>query len=147
VIEQATPAELDALLCGAATLSRSGNRTAAIATLLMAVDLAPDDRTAHRRLAAAYAVGGDAPSARAEYDRYIARLETAGSFDAAISERSYATALFAPRPAAIQRPAGRLTADQAFALRRVAVVIVAIAATVAAMFAAGAQIFASGGPL
>jgi tetratricopeptide (TPR) repeat protein len=147
VIEQATPAELQALLSGAATLSRSGNRTAAIAALLTAVELAPADRTAHRRLAAAYAVGGDTASARAEYDRFIARLEVAGSLDAAIAERSYASALFPPRPLAIARPAGRLTADQAFALRRVAVVILAIAATVAAMFAAGAQIFASGGPL
>ncbi|MDQ6858098.1 MAG: hypothetical protein M3Z65_03785 [Chloroflexota bacterium] len=147
MIEQASPAELEALLQGAATLSRSGNRTAATAALLTAVDLAPDDRTAHRRLAAAYAIGGDTASARAEYDRFIARLEIGGAFEAAIAERAYATALFALRPAPITRRAGRLTADQAFALRRVAVVIVAIAATVAAMFAAGAQIFASGGPL
>ena len=69
----------------------------------------------------------------------------------AIVERSYATVLFAPRVAAplpiaapIQR---RLTTDQAFALRRVAVAIVAIGATATAMLAAGAQIFASGGPL
>jgi anti-sigma-K factor RskA len=40
-----------------------------------------------------------------------------------------------------------LTADQAFALWRVGIAVVAIAATVAAMLAAGAQIFASGGPL
>lgn len=40
-----------------------------------------------------------------------------------------------------------LTRGRSFALRRVAVAVVAIAATFSAMFAAGAQIFASGGPL
>ncbi|MDP9245315.1 MAG: hypothetical protein M3O64_01565, partial [Chloroflexota bacterium] len=118
MIERASPAELEALLSGAAALSRSGNRTAAIAALLAAVEVAPDDRTAHRRLAAAYAVGGDTDSACAEYDRFIARLLGAGCSDGAIAERSYEAALFAPRPAAIAGPAGRLTADQAFALRR-----------------------------
>jgi hypothetical protein len=67
-------------------------------------------------------------------------------------ERSYAAVLLAPvvRPRAIAAsgPATRhLTADQSVALRRVGVAVVAIAATVAAMLAAGAQIFASGGSL
>ncbi len=147
-----TTDELAALLDGAVTLSRAGHRIAAIAALLSAVGLAPDDRTAHRRLAAAYAVAGDRESAHAEYARFIARLEARGSFDAAILERSYANVLLAspaPRPLAIPAPAARhrLTPDQSFALRRVAVALVAIAATFGAMFAAGAQIFASGGPL
>ena len=147
----ATAADLAALLEGAARLSRAGNRIAAIAALLSATGLAPDDRTAHRRLAAAYAIAGDRDSARAEYARFIARLEASGSFDAAALERGYANAMLEPataRPTALPaRTAHRLTRDQSFALRRVAIAIVAIAATFGAMFAAGAQIFASGGPL
>lgn len=144
-----TENELAALLDGAAALTRSGNRIAAIAALLSAVDLAPDDRTAHRRLAAAYAVAGDTSSARREYDRFIARLESRGQLDSAQIERTYAAVALAPRAAApLPAPAQhRLTSDQAFALRRIGVAIVAIAATVTAMLVAGAQIFASGGPL
>ncbi|HEV2251462.1 MAG TPA: hypothetical protein VGT60_13250 [Candidatus Limnocylindria bacterium] len=151
MIEAHTANELDALLHGAATLSRAGNRIAAIATLLSAVAIAPDDRTAHRRLAAAYAVAGDRDSARGEYDRFIARLESRGAQDLASIERAYAAVLLVPResvPLAIAAPVRRqLTRDQTLALRRVGVAVVAIAATVGVMLAAGAQIFASGGPL
>ena len=152
MIELATTGdELAALLSGAATLSRAGNRVAAIAALLSAVGIAPDDLTAHRRLAAAYAVAGDRRSAHGEYDRFIERLESDGSLDAAGIERTYAATLLAPRSIArraIAAPArSRLTTDQALALRRLGVAIVAIAATVTAMIVAGAQIFASGGPL
>ena len=132
-------------------LRRAGNRTAAIATLLSAVGLAPDDLTAHRRLAAAYAVAGDRDSARAEYGRFIARLEARGSLHAAVLERRYAAAILAPapRPLALQAPIGStaLSHARSSALRRVAVAAIAIAATFGAMFIAGAQIFASGGPL
>lgn len=145
MIDPASADELAALLRGALSLSRSGNRVAAIAALLSATGLAPEDLTAHRRLAAAYAVAGDRESARAEYDRFIARLEARGSFDAAGVERVYAAVVLPPAIALVA--AGRFTADQVVALRRVAVAFVAIAATLAAMFAAGAQIFASGGPL
>lgn len=151
MIEPRTTGELAALLDGAATLSRAGNRIAAIAALLSAVGIAPDDRTAHRRLAAAYAVAGDRASARAEYARFITRLEARGAFDAAVLERGYANVLLAPavaRPIALSAPAPRrLTRDQSVALRRVAVAMLAVAVTFGAMFAAGAQIFASGGPL
>ena len=151
MIEPVTTGELSALLEGAATLRRAGNRTAAIATLLSAVGLAPDDLTAHRRLAAAYAVAGDRDSARSEYARFIARLEARGSFDAAVLERGYAAALLAPasRPLALQAAFGstELSHARSSALRRVAVAAIAIAATFGAMFIAGAQIFASGGPL
>ncbi len=155
MIGPVTTGELSALLEGAATLRRAGNRTAAIATLLSAVGLAPDDLTAHRRLAAAYAVAGDPDSARAEYARFIARLEARGSFDAAVLERGYAATLLAPapRPLALRTAVGgstgsaRFTHAQSSALRRVAVAAIAIAATFGAMFIAGAQIFASGGPL
>jgi DNA-binding SARP family transcriptional activator len=144
-----TAGDLAALLSGAAALSRSGNRIAAIAALLSAIALAPDDPTAHRRLAAAYSVAGDAASARGEYDRFIAHLEARGSLEAAVIERSYAAVVLASRPTSpIPAPARRrLTTDQAFALRRIGVALVAIAATVTAMLAAGAQIFASGGPI
>ena len=156
MIEPVTTGELSALLDGAATLRRAGNRTAAIATLLSAVGLAPDDLTAHRRLAAAYAVAGDRDSARAEYARFIARLEARGSFDGAALECGYAAAILAPAPRLALQPAvvhqqaprlARLTYAQSSALRRVAVAAIAIAATFGAMFIAGAQIFASGGPL
>ncbi len=150
-IDTGTTDELAALLDGAATLSRAGNRIAAIAALLSAVGVAPEDRTAHRRLAAAYAVAGDPGSAQAEYERFVSGLEARGSFDAAVLERTYAAVVLAP-PAArlLALPAPihpRLTTDQSFALRRVAVAVVAIAVTLGAMFVAGAQIFASGGPL
>ena len=137
------------LLRAAAGATRAGDRRTAIATLRTAVDLAPDDRTAHRRLAAACAVAGDHQGARTEYDRFVARLEACGSLDGAADEREYAAALLAPSaPLLSAVPASRrLTAEQAFALRRIGVAIVAIAATVTAMVAAGAQIFASGGPL
>ena len=146
MIEPRTVNELAVLLRTAADASRAGDRRAAIAALRTAVALAPDDRTAHRRLAAACAVDGDTRSARSEYDRFVARLESGGSFEGASIERKYAAALLIA-PHVASAPASRLTAEQAFALRRVAVAIVAIAATVTAMIAAGAQIFASGGPL
>ena len=145
MIQVASANDVAALLGGALSLSRAGNRTAAIAALRSAVVLAPDDRTAHRRLAAAYAVAGDRASARAEYDRFIARLEAAGSSDAASVERAYAAVVLPPIVA--RAVAQRFTAEQVVALRRVAVASIAIAATLAAMFAAGAQILASGGSL
>jgi DNA-binding SARP family transcriptional activator len=145
---EATPAyELSALLHGAATLSRSGNRIAAIATLLSAVAVAPDDRTAHRRLAAAYAIAGDRASASAEYDRFVGRLEADRRADAAAAERAYAAALLvtAPPRAVIAAPVShRLTADQSVALRRVGVAALSLIAALAVLLAAGAQIFASG---
>jgi DNA-binding SARP family transcriptional activator len=139
------------LLSAAATVSRVGDHRTAIAALSAAVVVAPDDRTAHRRLAAAYAVAGDLDGARREYERFITRLALQHSIDAAAVERSYAAVLLAPRPIAPHAAAAadrhELTADQTLALRRVAVAIIAIAATVAAMVVAGTQIFASGGPL
>jgi tetratricopeptide (TPR) repeat protein len=150
LIDATTAGELEALLCGAATLCRTGNRVAAIAALISAVGVAPDDLTAHRRLAAAYAVAGLRESARAEYDRFIARLEARSALDAAAVERSYAAVLLPPPSSAriaVGGSAHGLTAEQAAALRRVGVALIAIVATLVAMFAAGAQIFASGGPL
>jgi len=141
--------ELGALLNDAATVSRAGDHSAAIATLSSAARLGPDDLTVHRRLAAAYAVAGDLEGARREYHRFITRLALRGSIQAAAIERSYAKVLLVPRPITqvpTEAPARHeLTEDQARALRRVAVAVIAIAATVTAMIVAGAQIFASGG--
>lgn len=148
MIEQQTTDGLGELLRGAAILSHAGNRTAAIAALGSAVAVAPDDLTAHRRLAAAYANAGDTGRARSEYDRFIARLEARGCPDAAAAEHAYAAMLFAA-PQTTPAVAARrgLTEDQSVALRRVGVAVIAIAAAMAVMLAAGAQIFASGGPL
>ena len=152
MIERRT-AHLAALLSDAASVGRAGDRDAAIAALSSAVGLAPDDLTAHRRLAAAHAVAGDFEGARREYERFITRLELRGLMGAAAGERSYARALLPPppsTPAALEvapADAHQLTADQTVALRRIAVALIAIAATLAAMFAAGAQIFARGGAL
>jgi len=88
VIDDRTTDGLADLLRGAAILSHAGNRTAAIAALGSAIAIAPDDLTAHRRLAAAYAVAGDADRARSEYDRFIARLEARGYPEAAAVERA-----------------------------------------------------------
>jgi len=145
VTERASADELDALLSGALSLSRSGNHIAAIAALGSATGLAPDDLTAHRRLAAAYAVAGDPQGARAEYDRFIDHLEAKGSLDAASVERAYAAVVLPSSVATVA--VRRFTADQTVAFRRVAIALVAIVATLAAMFAAGAQIFASGGSI
>ena len=143
--------ELAALLSSAATLSKNGDHVAAIAALQSAVGVAPDDRTAHRRLAAAFAVAGDLDGTRREYHRFVTRLELRRLRELAAGERAYAAALLASRPIPSPSVAApgrqRLTADQAAALRRVAVATVAIAATVIAMLAAGAEIFARGGQL
>jgi DNA-binding SARP family transcriptional activator len=149
VIERRVSDELAALLDGAVLLSRAGNRIGVIVALLSAIGVAPDDLTAHRRLAAAFAVAGDREGARAEYDRFIARLEARGAFDEATIERSYAAVVLAPpvaRPPQIAAPAHRrLTAEQAVAIRHLIVAVVAIVATLAAMLVAGAEIFARGG--
>src|SRR5258708_14836702 len=102
-------------------LSRAGNRIAAIAALLSAVAVAPTDLTAHRRLAAAYAVAGDRDGPRAEYERFVARLEARGAFDAAAIARSYPPVLLAPRaipPPATPRPPPPPTPHQSGPLPR-----------------------------
>lgn len=155
MIEHRGVQDLAALLAGAATLSRAGNRVAAIAALLSAVQLDPNDRTAHRRLAATYALTGDRACAALEYDRYIRRMHSLGRSDIAACERAYAEVLLAPPVTSLELRLAlppiaavahrTLNADQSIALRRVAVAIFAIAATLMVMFAAGSQIFASGG--
>ncbi|HEV8469002.1 MAG TPA: hypothetical protein VGR46_05275 [Candidatus Limnocylindria bacterium] len=56
---------------GAAIFARKGDRVSAIALLGVAVEIAPADLAAHRRLAAALANQGDLISACEEYARFI----------------------------------------------------------------------------
>src|SRR2546430_7104712 len=63
--------DLDALKDGAAMLSAAGNRVAALSLLWSAVAIDPLDLTAHRRLAATLATGGDIDGAAGELAPYI----------------------------------------------------------------------------
>ncbi|HEX9268806.1 MAG TPA: hypothetical protein VF998_03080 [Candidatus Limnocylindria bacterium] len=141
--------ELSELLERAATFTRRGHRAAALEALRGAIEVAPDDLTAHRRYAAARALAGDIAGAAREYERYAVRADGRGDVDAARLERAYATELLPRLTAATtasRRRRGlhwpRFTADQVFALRRVALAAVVIAATVAVMLIAGSQILA-----
>jgi len=71
-------AALLALREGAAAFARKNDRVNAVALLGVAVEIAPFDLAAHRRLAAALANQGDLISACEEYSRFI---------DAALSQR------------------------------------------------------------
>jgi hypothetical protein len=71
-------AALVALREGAAAFARRNDRVSAVALLGVAVEIAPFDLAAHRRLAAALANQGDLISACQEYARFI---------DAALSQR------------------------------------------------------------
>jgi tetratricopeptide (TPR) repeat protein len=71
-------AALTALREGAASFAKRNDRVNAIALLGIAVEIAPFDLAAHRRLAAALANQGDLISACREYGRYI---------DVALSQR------------------------------------------------------------
>src|SRR5919199_2568259 len=62
---------LEILRDGAQSLARSNNRSDAIELLRDAVRLAPEDRTMHRRYAAALANAGSEADAVAEYARFI----------------------------------------------------------------------------
>jgi hypothetical protein len=64
-------AALLALREGAATFARKNERVNAVALLGVAVEIAPSDLAAHRRLAAALANQGDLISACQEYARFI----------------------------------------------------------------------------
>ena len=62
---------LEILRDGAQSLARSNNRSEAIELLREAVKLAPEDRTMHRRYAAALANSGKEVDAVAEYGRFV----------------------------------------------------------------------------
>src|SRR2546430_4390161 len=75
---------------GAAALSRSGERSAAIGLLREAVALDARDLATHRRLAAALALAGDKEAAVQEYARFIRDLRVAGDVGRAKIEGAYA---------------------------------------------------------
>ncbi len=75
---------------GAAALSRSGDRSAAIGLLREAVALDARDLSTHRRLAAALALAGDKEAAVQEYARFIRDLRDAGDVERAKTEVAYA---------------------------------------------------------
>jgi hypothetical protein len=81
--------DLDALKEGAAMLTQSGNRVAALAVMWSAVAIAPTDLGAHRRLAAMLANAGDIDGAANEYARYIEFMLPIGDVGRATMELAY----------------------------------------------------------
>jgi|SRR5438105_4023217 len=75
---------------GAAALTKSGERSAAIGLLRQAIVLDPRDLSTHRRLAAALALAGDPDASVQEYARFIRDLRDSGASDRAKSEVVYA---------------------------------------------------------
>src|SRR5216110_2618780 len=63
---------------GAAALTKSGERSAAIGLLRQAIVLDPRDLSTHRRLAAALALAGDTDASVQEYARFIRDLRDSG---------------------------------------------------------------------
>jgi thioredoxin-like negative regulator of GroEL len=75
---------------GAAALTKSGERSAAIALLRQAVVLDPRDFSTHRRLAAALALAGDTDASVQEYARFIRDLRDSGENERARNEVAWA---------------------------------------------------------
>lgn len=75
---------------GAAALTKSGERSAAIGLLRQAVVLDPRDLATHRRLAAALALAGDTDASVQEYARFVRDLRDSGASDRAKNEVAYA---------------------------------------------------------
>ena len=86
-------ADLDALKDGAALLLQAGNRVAALSLLWSAVAIDPVDLTAHRRLAATLANGGDVDGAAEEFARYIEFVVPLGDLNRATTELSYGVSM------------------------------------------------------
>ena len=91
--------DLDALKDGAAMLSQSGNRVAALAVMWSAVAIAPTDLGAHRRLAAMLANAGDIDGAANEYARYIEFMIPIGDVARATMELAYGAKVLGGHPA------------------------------------------------
>ncbi len=92
VEQEDRPAALRVLLDGGAALAKAGQRASAIAIYREATKLDPDDLAAHRRLAAALALSGEAEEAAHEYVRYIKTAIDATDLDRARLEATYALA-------------------------------------------------------
>lgn len=92
-------ADLERLREGAALLTQSGNRVAALAVLWAAVAIDPADFVVHRRLAATLASAGDIDGAASEYARYVELLLPEGDVERATAELHYAARTLGHRPA------------------------------------------------
>ena len=88
--EEDRPGALRVLRDGAAALTKSGERSAAIGLLRQAIVLDPRDLATHRRLAAALALAGDTDASVQEYARFIRDLRDTGATDRAKNEVAYA---------------------------------------------------------
>src|SRR5438874_2051410 len=75
---------------GAAALTKSGERSAAIGLLRQAIVLDPRDLSTHRRLAAALALAGDTDASVQEYARFIRDLRDSGESQRAKNEVAWA---------------------------------------------------------
>jgi thioredoxin-like negative regulator of GroEL len=75
---------------GAGALTKSGERSAAIALLRQAVSLDGRDLATHRRLAAALALAGDTDASVEEYARFIRDLRDKGETERVKSEVAWA---------------------------------------------------------
>src|SRR2546425_2464978 len=95
---------------GAQSLARSNNRTEAIELLRDAVRLAPDDRTLHRRYAAALANAGNEAGAVIEYGRFIELALEKNDVGRARLELEYARETLVNAPGMAEL-ADRLVAD------------------------------------
>lgn len=92
-------AALATLREGAAAMSATGDREAAISLLHDAVALDPLDLAAHRRLGAALALAGDVPGAAQEYVRYAEAEIVAGDPERARLETAYGLETLGELPA------------------------------------------------
>ncbi len=81
---------LQVLRDGAAALTKSGERSAAIGLLRQAVGLDSRDLATHRRLAAALALAGDTDASVQEYARFIRDLRDNGESERAKNEVAWA---------------------------------------------------------
>jgi len=90
--------DLDALKDGAAMLTQSGNRVAALAVMWSAVAIAPTDLGAHRRLAAMLANAADIDGAANEYARYIEFMIPIGDVGRATMELAYGAKVLGGHP-------------------------------------------------
>ena len=84
---------------GAAVMARGGDRTTTIELLREAVALDPVDLAAHRRLASAMALAGDADGAASEYVRFTRAEMGAGDTARARLEATYALETLGDLPA------------------------------------------------
>ena len=82
-------AALNTLRDGAAKFARANDRATAISLLAEAVQLVPEDLSAHRRLAAALANQGDMLGAVEEYERFVDVALRAGDSRRALLELAY----------------------------------------------------------